>query len=85
MNASELAARLLALGADQRDAMLELLVKAERGRDKYGVLDIATDTRDFREEATAELLDCCWYLSTECARLRRQVRQLQQALDRRVM
>lgn len=85
MKAEELAARILALGPDQRDAMAELLTKAERGKDKYGVLDLANDPRDFAHEATAELLDCCWYLSTECARLRRQVRQLQQALDRRVM
>lgn len=75
MNPADLAARLLALGPDQRDAMLELVAKAERGRDKYGVLDMAADSRDFADEATQELLDCCWYLSMECARLRRELRR----------
>ena len=81
MNPAELAARIVALGPDQQEAMLELVTKAEKGREKYGVLNIETDTRDFREEATFELLDACWYLSTECARLRRHNRQLQDALD----
>ena len=73
VTAAELAARILALGTDQRAALLELVAKAERGRQKYGVLQLDNDTRNFADEAVAELLDCCWYLSMECARLRREL------------
>jgi hypothetical protein len=75
VNPAELAARILALGPDHREALLELIAKAEGGAVKYGPLRLDDDPRDFGHEATQELLDCCWYLSMECARLRRELRR----------
>ena len=35
-----------------------------KGRMKYGPLDLATDTRDFKQEAQEEMDD--WYVYTAC-------------------
>lgn len=59
------------LGPDHREVFELLLDKAEGGARKYGVLDLAADTRDFEAEARAELLDCIHYLGAEVIRLKR--------------
>lgn len=78
MNAAELAADILSLGPDHRDAIHEMRMirKAVEGRRKYGPLDLAVDDRDFPVEAMFEGLDREWYLLMEIVKLRRQVRQL---------
>ena len=83
------AARALRLGPDHREAIESLidacLTKAEAGTDKYGALDLETDTRDFVNEANDDKLDLINYQSIEIVRLRRQLRRLQQAVDWRCM
>jgi hypothetical protein len=65
---AELAARFMMLGPDHREVFDLLLDKAEGGAKKYGVMEIATDSRDFEAEARAELLDCIHYLGAECVK-----------------
>lgn len=78
MTAAELAADILSLGPDHRDAVHEMRMirKAKDGRIKYGPLDLATDSRDFMAEAMAEGLDREWYLLMEIVKLRRENREL---------
>lgn len=78
MNAAELAADILSLGPDHRDAIHEMRMirKAVEGRRKYGPLDLAADDRDFTVEALAEGLDREWYLLMEIVKLRRELRLL---------
>lgn len=80
MTGHELAARFMQLGPDHRDVFEMLLDKAEAGARKYGVMEIATDARDFEAEARAELLDCIHYLGAECVRRRREIDEGRQQL-----
>jgi hypothetical protein len=64
----DLVARFMMLGPDHRDVFELLLDKAEGGAKKYGVLELANDSRDFEAEARAELLDCIHYLGAECVK-----------------
>lgn len=78
MTAAELAADILALGPDHREALHEMRMirKAMEGRRKYGPLDLAADDRDFMLEACAEGLDREWYMLIELAKRGRAVRDL---------
>jgi hypothetical protein len=59
------------LGADEL-AALELCAHGlVRGRDVYGALDVATDTRDMKAEAIAELRDTMVYAAAGLLRLHR--------------
>lgn len=69
--AHEMVARFLQLGPDHREVFELLLDKAEGGAKKYGVLELASDGRDFEAEARAELLDCIHYLGAETVKLKR--------------
>jgi hypothetical protein len=48
----------------------EALSKYDKGRAKYGELDLSTDKRDFIHEAEKELLDCINYCVFQILRLR---------------
>ena len=51
--------------------VLEAIAKRLRmGRDQYGALRPAADSRDWKREATEELLDGCVYLACETLRQR---------------
>lgn len=48
----------------------EAIEKYNRGRLKYGSLDLSKDNRDFIQEAEQELLDCINYCVFQILRLR---------------
>lgn len=83
MTAAELAADILSLGPDHREALHEMRMvrKALDGRRKYGPLDLATDDRDFMLEACAEGLDREWYMLIELAKRGRRVGQLRELCE----
>lgn len=78
--AHDLVARFLMLGPDHREVFELLLDKAEGGAKKYGVLELANDSRDFEAEARAELLDCIHYLGAECVKRGRVVAEQHEQL-----
>lgn len=78
--AHDLVARILMLGRDHREVFDLLIEKAEGGAKKYGVLDLANDSRDFEAEARAELLDCIHYLGAECVKRGRVVAEQHEQL-----
>lgn len=78
--AHDLVARFIQLGPDHREVFDELLDKAEGGAIKYGVLDLATDSRDFEAEARAELVDCVHYLGAQVVKLKRVVAEQHEQL-----
>ena len=45
------------LNADERAPLLVLARRIAMGREQYGALDLATDSRDFRSELLEELAD----------------------------
>ena len=55
------------------DMMARLRQRVESGRDQYGWLNLATDGRDFFNEATAELLDACFYIAAAALKRQRQI------------
>lgn len=59
------------LGPDELDALELCAHGLVRGRDVYGPLDVATDTRDMRAEAAAELRDSMIYSAAGLLRLQR--------------
>lgn len=85
MTAAELAADILALGPDHRDALMVMrrIGKAIDGRRKYGPINLADDKRNFLVEALAEGIDKEWYMLFEIVRLERENDHLRQALNGR--
>ncbi len=68
--------RIDALGADHGDVLAvvfaALITRAEGGTKSYGVLDLATDERDFQAEGFAELVDGIQYIAAENVKLKRE-------------
>lgn len=56
--------------ADIEAVIKEAIEKYNKGRDKYGSLDLARDKRNFIHEAEQELLDCINYCVFQILRLR---------------
>jgi hypothetical protein len=67
----DLHATLAALGDDEVRVVALVAKRLAIGRKCYGPLDIKGDRRDWRHEASEELLDGCVYLAAET--LRREV------------
>jgi hypothetical protein len=67
--------RLLAavadLGSDELEAVALVAERLVAGAGHYGRLDLATDRRDFRHEASEELLDGIAYAAMDALRARR--------------
>lgn len=59
----EVRARLGQLNADELEAFDFLLEKLETGKIDHGSLDLATDPRNWLEEARQEQADRVWYLA----------------------
>ena len=55
---------------DIETVIKEALSKYDKGRLKYGELDLSTDTKDFINEAEQELLDCINYCVFQILKLR---------------
>jgi hypothetical protein len=58
------------LGADERRVLEVIAARLRMGARTYGALDVANDARDWRREASEELLDGCVYLACEAMRRR---------------
>lgn len=54
--------RLADCSPDELRVVEQLLDGLERGRAVYGMLELASDNRDWLAEARAELRDCLFYL-----------------------
>ena len=54
-----------------KDILADAFSKYKKGEEKYGVIDLDKDPRDFIEEAEAELLDAIVYMAFEISKLRR--------------
>jgi len=67
---TECVALLHRLGPDSLQLVLELLRGMVHGQRKYGPLEVATDGRDFEEEALEELRDTAVYLGAAIIRRR---------------
>jgi hypothetical protein len=65
----ELRALLDALGDDEVRVLARIAGRLARGAEIYGRLNVATDTRDFRNEAREEIEDFLVYAA--CGWLRR--------------
>jgi predicted RNase H-like nuclease (RuvC/YqgF family) len=78
----ELVARSMMLGPDHREVFELLLDKAEAGKRKYGVLELAADARDFEAEARAELLDCVHYMGAKVVQLKRTNQAAEALIDK---
>jgi hypothetical protein len=63
MNPHDLERLFARLGHDEQRVALRFLDRLAMGRQAYGELDLATDRRDFREEALQEALDLAAYLA----------------------
>ena len=55
----------------QESIIREALSKYEQGKIEYGEIDLATDKRDFIDEAEKELLDCINYCVFQILKLRK--------------
>lgn len=69
--AERIHAALAELGADEAEVLALVAERLAAGRRTYGELQLATDRRDFREEALMELADGCVYLAAGIARASR--------------
>jgi hypothetical protein len=56
------------LGDDERRVLLVIAERLSRGATQYGKLDIARDTRDWKQEAHEEFLDASVYLAVRTLR-----------------
>jgi len=65
---SDLRAVLAELGDDELRVVVLVAKRLAIGRTCYGPLDIKGDTRDWRHEASEELLDGCVYLAADVLR-----------------
>lgn len=59
----EVIAAMLGFSEGERAIVQSVIDGLERGRSVYGPLDLSTDERDFRVEATEELRDAVIYLT----------------------
>jgi len=66
--AADIAAALAMLGRDELKVVLLVARRLAAGRKAYGPLRIAGDTRDWRREASEELLDATVYLAADVLR-----------------
>jgi hypothetical protein len=60
--------RLAELGVDELRVLDRIAARLQIGQRQYGELDIATDARDWTEEALQEALDLSVYLAIKGAR-----------------
>jgi hypothetical protein len=60
---ADLTARAANLEPDALRVLCRIAERLAMGRHQYGPLQLATDRRDWREEAAQELLDGCVYLA----------------------
>jgi hypothetical protein len=65
-----LVALLDGLNADELRVVLTFARRIEAGRNTYGGLDVKSDPRDFRREASEECFDACAYFIMETMRAR---------------
>jgi hypothetical protein len=63
--ADDLLSVISGLGVDERRVLLAIARRLALGATAYGRLDVQGDRRDWRAEATEELLDACVYLSCQ--------------------
>jgi hypothetical protein len=72
VNARErILAALAELGDDEAAVLALVAERLAMGRRVYGELQLATDRRDFREEALMELADGCVYLAAGIVRAKK--------------
>lgn len=64
-SADELLDVVSKLGEDERRVLLAIARRLALGAKAYGPLDVNGDRRNWRAEATEELLDACVYLSCQ--------------------
>ena len=57
-----------ALGHDERRVAVAVIERLRMGRERYGELQLAVDTRDWRQEAAEEALDLAVYQAIRCIR-----------------
>jgi tRNA 2-selenouridine synthase SelU len=67
----ELAAIGRHLGRDELQALVTIAARAWAGQARYGCLDLHRDRRDFGREASEELADATFYLTTDLLHRRR--------------
>lgn len=65
--------------ADIMGVVSEALLRFDQGERDYGRLDLSSDSRDFFDEAEAELLDCINYCTFQILRLRQMRAALKEA------
>lgn len=58
-------AALAGMAPDEAEVVALVAERLAAGRRTYGALDLATDARDLRREASEELLDACVYLAAD--------------------
>jgi hypothetical protein len=69
---SEAAAVMLRdLGPDERAVLMAIADRLRHGAKLYGPLRVASDRRDWRQEAAEELFDGCVYLALAASKDRR--------------
>lgn len=75
-SAQQLATDILSLGTDHRTVVQSILLtiveRSKRALPQYGALHLDTDTRDFKNELIAELVDGLTYSHADNVKLERE-------------